>query len=380
MATNTRQVLGTAFEYIRQEREAEALALLKPIVEAEPENQDAWWLVANAASEPREARRALITLLKLNPTYPKAQKLLEQLNELYPPRDDELLLLMELEDNLAESAPSPLPPAPSVQAESDEFGLGDPFADLDAPAPQKGKASEIDDLFSEKPKSAPAPAGEEDFGYPLEHNPFAVLLEDGVSAKKRRKVPQAQKARSGGRRLLRVVILLLVLSLCVALARVFFAWGSGGDETAPAEPAEAQALTPVPLSEIAPQDEAVLEQTRLDLEAQAQAELGTQVEALYTAQDTGQYAMVLNLCAEPSPNLQKLVSSAFLTVARLAQSTPNLPANITTLGINLQDCQRNNDTLYRAFAPISAGLAWLNAAGDPAQAFNDFRATWRVEN
>jgi len=380
MATNTRQVLGTAFEYIRQERENEALALLKPIVEAEPENQDAWWLVANAASEPREARRALITLLRLNPSYPKAQKLLEQLNELYPPRDDELLLLMELEDKLVESAPlaSSPPSDPSMQAQGDDFGLGDPFADLDAPP--KEKASELDDLFSEKPQSAPAQAGEDDFGYPLEHDPFAVLLEDGASAKKRRRVPQAQKVRSRGGRLSRVVALLLLLALCVGAVGAFRVLSSGRDETVPDQPAEAQILTPVPPSEIAPQDEAALEQTRLDLEAQAQAELGTQAEALYIAQDAGQYAMMLNLCAEPSPNLQNLVSSAFLTVARLAQNTPNLPANITTLGINLQDCQRNNDTLYRAFAPISAGLAWLNATGDPTQAFNDFRATWRVEN
>jgi len=101
---DTRQHLKQAYTLIQQDQLDQAMALIRPVTEDDPDNQDAWWLMANAASEPRDARRALTNLLKLNPSYPKARDLLEKLNDLYPPRDDELIMLMEIPD--AEVEPS----------------------------------------------------------------------------------------------------------------------------------------------------------------------------------------------------------------------------------------------------------------------------------
>ncbi|HLA43666.1 MAG TPA: hypothetical protein VJZ27_09540, partial [Aggregatilineales bacterium] len=103
---NTQEQLAKAFELIRNDELEKAIVIVKPITESEPDNADAWWLLANAASEARDARRALVNVLKINPSYPKARNLLDTLNEMHPPRDDELIMLMEIQDT---EEPPPLP-------------------------------------------------------------------------------------------------------------------------------------------------------------------------------------------------------------------------------------------------------------------------------
>jgi hypothetical protein len=77
--------LTRAYELIEEGKSEEARALIEPIIEAEPSNADAWWILAHAVSDPTKARQALQNVLKLNPSYPGANELLSILNEQYPP-------------------------------------------------------------------------------------------------------------------------------------------------------------------------------------------------------------------------------------------------------------------------------------------------------
>ena len=56
---STHEELQRAYTLIKEEQIDDALAILRPIVLNEPENVDAWWLLANAAIEPAEAREAI---------------------------------------------------------------------------------------------------------------------------------------------------------------------------------------------------------------------------------------------------------------------------------------------------------------------------------
>ncbi|MFQ3568082.1 MAG: tetratricopeptide repeat protein [Aggregatilineales bacterium] len=78
------ETLVRAHELIEAGNPEEALTLLRPVLDAEPDNADAWWIYAHAVSDPEEARRALGNVLSLDPGYPEAAELLALLNEQYP--------------------------------------------------------------------------------------------------------------------------------------------------------------------------------------------------------------------------------------------------------------------------------------------------------
>ena len=61
MADTPRTQLERAYRLIQQERLDEASALLQPLVKKEPDNADAWWLLANAvrAGEARNPAPAI---------------------------------------------------------------------------------------------------------------------------------------------------------------------------------------------------------------------------------------------------------------------------------------------------------------------------------
>ena len=74
------QVLNEAYELIEAENHDEAQALLKPILEQEPDNVDAWWLYAHAVTDPEAGRMALNQVLRLDDSFQEARALLTQLD------------------------------------------------------------------------------------------------------------------------------------------------------------------------------------------------------------------------------------------------------------------------------------------------------------
>lgn len=86
------QALKEAFELIKSGKKSQAVDLLLPVLKADEDNADAWWLIANALEEPDEIREALENVLRLQPQREKARQMLERLNQRFPPRpkhDDE---------------------------------------------------------------------------------------------------------------------------------------------------------------------------------------------------------------------------------------------------------------------------------------------------
>src|SRR5579859_1231710 len=84
MADSTRSQLEQAYKLIQQEDLDGALAILRPVVKSQPNNADAWWLVANAVSEPKEAYDALNNVIRLKPRHAEARDLLNKLTEQFP--------------------------------------------------------------------------------------------------------------------------------------------------------------------------------------------------------------------------------------------------------------------------------------------------------
>lgn len=85
--------LQQAYQLIQEENDDAALAILRPIVSADPSNADAWWLITYATDDPTEARRALVHVLKASPDNAEARTNLTQLNEIAPPTPEEQSLL-----------------------------------------------------------------------------------------------------------------------------------------------------------------------------------------------------------------------------------------------------------------------------------------------
>jgi hypothetical protein len=76
----SQEQLQRAYNFIKVGQQREAMEILRPIVRNEPDNADAWWLVANAVTETDFKRRALENVIRLRPNHVKAQNMLDQLN------------------------------------------------------------------------------------------------------------------------------------------------------------------------------------------------------------------------------------------------------------------------------------------------------------
>jgi len=144
MSINTQ--LQEAYRLIRDNRKPDAMRILVPIVKADANHADAWWLLANAVPDPTQARRALEQVLRLRPGDEKAQKMLDRLGggaftPAAPPRQS------FGGPDTADPAGSPFgipPSAPPANAPfSGSFGVSgsgssDPFG---SPAPRSGRGA-----------------------------------------------------------------------------------------------------------------------------------------------------------------------------------------------------------------------------------------------
>ncbi len=82
---STSDQLQQAYQLIREGRRQEAAAMLVPLVRSEPNNADAWWLLANAITNTDQQRRALEKVLSIRPDDERAQRKLSQITGAPPP-------------------------------------------------------------------------------------------------------------------------------------------------------------------------------------------------------------------------------------------------------------------------------------------------------
>ncbi len=79
MSQNTEIALKQAFSLIEAGNLEDAKAILRPILESDKDNADVWWLYSHAVTDPETARLALNNVLRIEPDYPDARDLLNQL-------------------------------------------------------------------------------------------------------------------------------------------------------------------------------------------------------------------------------------------------------------------------------------------------------------
>ncbi len=85
MKDATERQLMRAYELIEAGKLDEARAILEPILLSDKNNPDAWWVYAHAVTDAPSARKALDSVLRLDPEYPGAQELRAQLDEIGKP-------------------------------------------------------------------------------------------------------------------------------------------------------------------------------------------------------------------------------------------------------------------------------------------------------
>jgi tetratricopeptide (TPR) repeat protein len=198
--------LEEAYRLIQAEQLDKALAILQPITRSDPNNADAWWLLANAVSEPEDAYEALTNVIRLDPTHTEAQELLDNLLHEFP---------------VLAKSPRPVSAASDPLADLD-FGTpsgtsnGGSAADLDLDSLFKGGAPstsnidtelstmygsnntqidsdlDLDDLFANTAASSKTPLSDDPFSDDVFKDKEPDFLKE--AEKKGRKDRKAEKA------------------------------------------------------------------------------------------------------------------------------------------------------------------------------------------
>ena len=111
----TQSILSRAYDLVEAGKYDEARAILEPILAADKNNADAWWIYAHAVTNPEDGREALENVLRINPKYPDAADLLAQARSLVPERP-----------NVRPLAPTTMPEAPPSLPEENSTEAGEP--------------------------------------------------------------------------------------------------------------------------------------------------------------------------------------------------------------------------------------------------------------
>jgi len=434
MTDATRSQLQQAYRLIQQEELDKAIAILKPIVASQPNNADAWWLMANAVSEPEDARNALQNVLRLNPSNTQAKELLDQLNEQFPelasaPSSTGNVSFDELFEDTAAPAPATRSTGSFNRGELEDLLGGEP-----EPAPVPQAAGSFDDIFGTDTKS-------DEFGF--ESDPFATAEPpfiqdvDKPSDKKDKKAgrdkkpkPEKVKApkstpqmdalaaerRANTRTSPFLLFVLLLIIVVVVGGGVTLAYISGiiggprGGEVTP-QPTSVSAVstagTPLALgTDVATPD------TGATAIAQAPTTAGTAVAAETSApgttataapanplltlqlagvsqtlmdtfgknnfpnakvtvvQSPAGSALQVQVCANAGPALQGRINQAMDIVA---QQTVRLQNAVKAAGIEVVSCAKPDTRLFRAFAPMESIARYVE--GNMADK-SGYRASW----
>ncbi|MYD09559.1 MAG: hypothetical protein F4X02_05880 [Chloroflexi bacterium] len=122
MADSTNVVLQRAYELIEDDELEQAQSLLAPLLETDDKNPALWWVYSHAVRDKSIGQLALDRVLELDPSYPGANELKDDLLELQS-RDPEFVE-PDVDDGLLaqEAGGSPLDEWDDVQAEIEDAG------------------------------------------------------------------------------------------------------------------------------------------------------------------------------------------------------------------------------------------------------------------
>lgn len=367
---STSEDLKRAYRLIKRDQPAEAQAIIRPILGAEPENVHAWWLLAYAVEDPQEVRYALNKVLELDPHYsnaPKAREMLARLNAEFPPEDElagfEDVFSTEPDlfgegDVFAEAPFEETTPAETFDSYEDVFGDAldddgagffdseDLFRDLDAVADET--EAEARPLLAEDLRAVIEP--EE---IPLDSDTLAAQEE------------QAAQRQGRGRRWLRWMLFIISIPLLLLAALLLLV--SRGDE-AQKDPGE--------LKVVEVQSDSVKNTLVSTGSALRLANLSSESQVVVAESDLGS-TMFVQLCGRPDRSLPKLITQG-MDIA--AQQAPSLQGQLAAVGVSVNLCGgEQDDTLYRAHVSVDDALRYVNGElGEGATAQAAFQKLWKT--
>jgi hypothetical protein len=372
--------LEQAYELIRSGQPDEAIAILQSILQLDDSNVDAWWLVANAVTEPEEARGALKKVLEYQPDHAQAQDLMNRLNEMYPPVEEaetDLFSFGESDEELdslygdtelhspLDSAPEPplsLPEIPAMEdtgewEDEEEQGQEEVEEAPEIRSLSEGEsdttpAVDLGALWDDEDEGLPPFEGEPDFIEGLETEDESAVPEDTTPT----------EAVSRRRNILRPVLIVLIILLVAVFAVTLLL---RNQPAAPAAPT--QALTEV-AQMLEPSDDVQTVLEAVENAANAQANLlGGTSSVMYESRD-GMATIVLRVCRPAGADLTSAMNVAMDIAARFGLTVQD---EIGGIGAEFVNCDRD-DRLLAATAPIADAVSFAN--GQLTQ--DQFRATW----
>jgi hypothetical protein len=368
---STSEDLKHAYRLIKRDQPEEAQAIIRPILDADPTNVHAWWLLAYAVDDPNEVRHALTQVLELDPNYsnaPKAREMLARLDEQFP-AEEEAAGLGEAfgaetsafgEDDFLSQLPfGEAAPAETFDSYEDAFGdtfpesgedffaAGDLFGELE---PEPGETAE---------EAGPKPISADDLRSILEPE---ATLDDEARAAQEEKVARRQ---GRGRRLLRRFLILLTIPLLI-IAALFIAFSGGNEEKK--DPGDLKAVE-VQSDEV----KNVLVSAGSDLRL---ANLSSESQVVVAESPIGS-TLYVQLCSSPNPGLPQLALQGMDIAAREA---PSLQGQLAAVGVSIKLCgTESHDTLYRAYVPLSDAIRYSNGdLGEGQTGEAAFQKLWKT--
>lgn len=352
--SNSKEQLKRAYKLIKRDKTAEAQAIIRPILEAEPDNAQAWWLLAHTVEEPGEVRTALNKMLSLDPqnsNAAKARELLVKLDEQYPAPTG-----FEDEEIFTGFSTPELTTIPDIFAGGDDFEALDAemFPGFDAATPEPAAAP------FETPQAQPESNADIARLFQFEE---AGELDDEAKAALEEKAGRRPARR--GRRLLRVALILLLIPL-IAIA-ILVALLSGGDE---------EKKDPGALAAAQVQSEKVSQAVTAAESDLNSANLGSEKKVIIAQSPLGN-TLFVEFCSQPAPDMPALIAQG-MTIA--AQQAPTVQDDLAAVGVSVNLCSSTpHDTLYRVSAPVKEAVRFLNGDfGEGETGLAGFQATWKT--
>jgi hypothetical protein len=342
--------LDQAYQLILDDKHAEALAILRPIVKQDPDNADAWWLLSYAVDDPQEAHAALNKVATLSPDHAEAQQMLTTIHQEFPE----------------------LAPQPSSVGGSDFESLGDldfdsdPFADLDEKAP------------AASPVASQSTANTDEF---FGDDPFAESEPGFVSATAAGETRPAQ-AEKPARRSPLPLILAIVVILVILLVGGFLIvprFLNQPTETAVALNTPATLPAVVTSSVVTPlASENATQNVPVSLDTVTQAATSALIADGFSTPSVkvgtslvAPKTLIATVCGKLGPDLQTRVNKAMDAMAAQASTISD---QVGAAGVEVSSCGTSIKPLYRAYVSIADILTYVNGGQKDKRTF---RESWK---
>ncbi len=367
---STSEDLKRAYRAIKHDQPEEAQAIIRPILEAEPNNAHAWWLLAYAVDDPSEVRHALTRVLEIDPNYtnaPKARDMLAKINEQFPPEPEPSGFDSPFDtgaatfgsDDFLSASPFDEPAAAETfdayedsfdealtQADDDFFAAPDLFADLEEPAET---AAELRSR-------------------PLRRDELQAALEPKTSLDpETRAALEEQAARRQGRggRLFRLFLITITIPILVVVA-LFLLFREEDKEQK--DPGELQSVEMEPGT-----IDDVLIATGNEVRL---ANLSDDSKVIVAETSAGN-TLFVEMCSQPGPDLPQRAMQGMEIAAR---QTPTLQGQLDAVGVAIHLCgSPQYDMLYRAYVPLADAVQYANGElGEGAVGQAAFQKLWKT--